>query len=298
MPETVQEFQTWAQKGENKDKDKDCAKHAPAALDALQDRQADIITKLPIPEYANDSKLKAVTTGNSLNSLDVIPDDKKEKEIRRLNGELLSTRVRNIELENENKILEGRITWLHQQNHDLERERRPSPERGAKITRLYGLNVPMERELDEMCSNQPAADKKDEPAEYTNDIATYSVDFAILRTEIAMREMVYERSLLGMQDGDTDAAIRTGREALQRAQEIGSEPLVARSHFWLALAYFYTGRFDEGSEHITRGHALVDWDTHQEEYEAFMQWREIGERFRPSQRRSDYQRSRVSVGYI
>lgn len=103
-----------------------------------------------------------------------------------------------------------------------------------------------------------------------------------------MREMVYERSLFGMQDGDTDAAIDIGLEALERAQETGSEPLVARSHFWLALAYFYTGRFDEGSEHINRGHALVDWDTHQEEFEAFLQWREIGDRFRPSQRRSDY----------
>ncbi|RDL37660.1 uncharacterized protein BP5553_05093 [Venustampulla echinocandica] len=84
-------------------------------------------------------------------------------------------------------------------------------------------------------------------------VTAESVDFAILRCEVALQTMAYERALHGCTDLDGLAAIGAAEDAIQMSREL-QEPewasCMARSRFWAGIANFYGNRFREAQMNL------------------------------------------------
>ncbi|KAF4628269.1 hypothetical protein G7Y89_g9881 [Cudoniella acicularis] len=132
-----------------------------------------------------------------------------------------------------------------------------------------------------------------------------SIDFDILRAEIALRTMIYERALHGVRPGDTDIAIKAAHAALRRSNEIGLEECRGRSHFWLGVALFYSDDQAQASHHINAAQTLTAWLHPEREQRWLQSWVGVKGKFRPSRSAADYRTlpaprmrtlSRIGVG--
>lgn len=75
-----------------------------------------------------------------------------------------------------------------------------------------------------------------------------AVDFAILRCEIALRDMVNKRALRGFIRGDGATAIRAAQDAVAFCDNVNDGALIGRSYFWLGVAYYYNDDIDQAIE--------------------------------------------------
>ena len=63
----------------------------------------------------------------------------------------------------------------------------------------------------------------------------------VLRTELALNEMVHQRSLYGFRDSDTATALTAAREGVRVADTLENPALQGLAYFWYGLALYYSG---------------------------------------------------------
>lgn len=71
-----------------------------------------------------------------------------------------------------------------------------------------------------------------------------TVDVAILRIKLSLNNMVRDRALHGIQQGDTAAAVEIALDALKLSRETSDETASVRVSFWLGVALYYNGDID------------------------------------------------------
>jgi hypothetical protein len=77
-----------------------------------------------------------------------------------------------------------------------------------------------------------------------------TVEVAILRMKLRLNNIVRDRMLHGMQQGDATAAVEIALDALRLSNKTDDETASARVSFWLGVALYYNGDIDTAHSHF------------------------------------------------